>query len=73
MKPTKNIDFLPSHSVHEEELETQTTYIRYSSTITTPPDVNTEDSMNVIEASGALDFWNDPEEDIYGPDDGDAV
>lgn len=26
--------------------------------------------MGLIELSGALDFWDDPEEDIYSPGDG---
>lgn len=28
------------------------------------------DLMRLAETSGAFDFWNDPAEDIYGPDDG---
>jgi hypothetical protein len=73
MKTPENITIIPSHSVHEEELQTQTTYVRYSSTITTPSDANTEDLMNAIEASGTLDFWNEAEEDQYRADDGDAA
>jgi len=30
----------------------------------------TDDLMKLAETSGAFDFWNDPAEDIYGPDDG---
>lgn len=33
----------------------------------------TDDLMQLAEASGAFDFWNDPAEDIYGPDDGEAA
>jgi hypothetical protein len=29
----------------------------------------TDDLMKLAETSGAFDFWNDPAEDIYGPDD----
>ena len=28
-------------------------------------DLTTEDIMRAVEASGTLDFWNDPEEDVY--------
>lgn len=34
--------------------------------------VGVEDLMRLAETSGAFDFWNDPAEDIYGPDDGEA-
>ena len=32
--------------------------------------LRSEELMRLAETSGALDFWNDPAEDIYGPDDG---
>ena len=32
--------------------------------------VATEDLMRLAQASGAFDFWDNPAEDIYGPDDG---
>jgi hypothetical protein len=73
MKTAENMTILPSHSVREEELQTQTTYVRYSSTITTPSDADADDVMNAIEASGTLDFWNAAEEDQYRADDGDAA
>lgn len=34
---------------------------------------NTEDFMRAIELSGALDFWDDPSENIYNQTDGDPV
>lgn len=34
--------------------------------------VGVQDLMRLAETSGALDFWNDSAEDIYGPEDGDA-
>lgn len=55
----------------EEEFRTQTRYIRVYTTL--PEEVTTGDVMNLIEASGTLDFWNDPEEDIYSEQDGDDV
>lgn len=32
-----------------------------------------DDLMRLAEASGAFDFWNDPAEDVYGPDDGEPA
>ncbi len=29
--------------------------------------------MRLVEESGALDFWDHPDEDLYGPDDGEAI
>ncbi len=46
------IEFLPpAVSLPEDESETET--------------VTTADMMNLVEVSGTLDFWNDPEEDVY--------
>ena len=55
----------------EEELQTQTKYIRVYANY--PEDVTTENVMHAIEASGTLDFWDDPEEDVYTEQDGDDV
>ena len=35
----------------------------------TERDNGSDDLMRLAETSGAFDFWNDPAEDIYGPDD----
>jgi len=67
-----SITFTESATISDEELTTQTKYIRSSATYH-PADVTTDDIMNVIEASGSLDFWNSPEEDKYSEHDGDAV
>lgn len=37
------------------------------------PGAGTDDLMKLAEASGALDFWNDPAEDVYGPEDGEPA
>lgn len=42
-------------------------------TISCPPDPTPEQFLRLAESSGTLDFWNAPEEDIYGPDDGTRV
>ncbi len=57
----------------DDELRTETIYVRTSSTIIHPPDATTQDQMNIVEASGSLEFWNDSSEDVYGENDGDAV
>ncbi len=33
-------------------------------------DPTPEQMMRAVEASGVLDFWNDPQEDIYSSEDG---
>lgn len=61
-------------AVMNDELQTQTVYMSYWRVVHSPPDdVSTADQMNVVEASGILDFWDDPEEDIYTGNDGDAT
>ena len=57
----------------DDELRTETIYVRTSSTLIHPPDATTQDQMNIVEASGSLGFWNDSSEDLYGENDGDAV
>lgn len=64
---------VPVAAVHEDELQTLTVSQSRSCTIVHPSDVTTVDQMNVVEVSGALDFWSDPEEDVYTESDGDAV
>ncbi|MGH7140532.1 MAG: hypothetical protein ACREHD_32765 [Pirellulales bacterium] len=38
----------------------------------TEQSVGSDDLMRLAEVSGAFDFWKDPAEDIYGPDDGES-
>lgn len=42
-------------------------------TIVVPADPSPEQHMAMIEASGTLSFWDQPEEDIYSDDDGEPV
>jgi len=65
------IIFQGSATLTEEELQTQTMYVRVYANY--PEDVTTDDVMHAIEASGTLDFWNDPAEDVYSEQDGDEV
>ena len=67
------IAFPESVLLTDDELRTETIYVRASSTIIHPPDATTQDQMNIVEASGSLEFWNDASEDVYGEHDGDAV
>lgn len=60
-------------SVKEDQEQVETIYDVVSSTIVSPADATTRDQMNLVEASGVLDFWHDPEEDIYDETDGNAV
>ena len=71
--PESGLFFMPEVPVKDDELQTQTLYVRPSRTFSDPADVTISDLMNVIEVSGTLDFWNDPQEDIYDESDGYAV
>lgn len=63
--------FVSPAKVCDEDLNFETFYLSQSKTIVYPTEISTQDQMNAIEASGTLDFWNDPAEDIYSekPDD----
>ena len=63
------ICFQEPATVTEDDFETQTRYVRVCANL--PEDVTTDDVMRAIETSGTLDFWNDPEEDVYTEQDGD--
>lgn len=67
------LHFPPSVMLKGDDLQTETSYNRKSATIEYPADATTEDQMNIVEASGTLDFWNHPEEDVYGETDGDGA
>lgn len=70
---TAEVKYIPAAVLTDDEFQTQTVYIRYARTIVHPEDASTIDQMNAIEVSGTLDFWNDPGEDLYTENDGDAV
>ena len=38
-----------------------------------PSDPTSTQCMRLVELSGTLDFWDDPQEDIYSPEDGDPL
>ena len=56
-----------------DEFRTEIIYSIPAATFMSPPDAATQDQMNLVEASGTLDFWADPEEDLYHENDGDAL
>jgi len=58
-------------TVMEDEFITQTKCDSVCATYF--EDITTDEVMRAIEASGTLDFWNDPEEDVYSEEDGDPV
>jgi hypothetical protein len=51
----------------------ETVYQSPSTVVVSPPDVTTMEQMTIVQVSGPLRFWNAPEEDRYGPDDGKPV
>ena len=67
------LNFVPPVDAMDDDFETETSYCRVSSVICYPSDASTEDQMRLVEASGTLEFWDDPSEDIYTENDGDAV
>ena len=60
-------------AVSGNETQTQTVYASYTGIVSSPSDETTFDRMTIVEASGSLEFWNDPGEDIYTENDGDAT
>lgn len=65
MTKTEPINFPAPVSAEDVEFMNETTYCRLTSTIEYPAEASTADLMNLAEASGALDFWNDQAEDVY--------
>ena len=59
MPAASEINFTPMPEVDQAELQSQSIYISSATTITSPSEVTSDDVMNVIEASGTLDFWSD--------------
>jgi hypothetical protein len=62
---------LPDRKIIEDEPQTRGGGAAL--TISYPPDPAPEQFLRLAETSGTLDFWDEPEEDIYGPDDGTPV
>jgi hypothetical protein len=60
--------FLKPRDLDDEE--TQTTVMYASICYTVPADPTPEQMMRAVESSGTLEFWDDPAEDIYSPEDG---
>lgn len=73
MQEDKELELPKPVSVTREDFETETAYFRVQATISHPSDASTDDNMSIIEASGTLEFWDHPEEDVYSEKDGDAV
>lgn len=73
MTAAEKLNVVMPAAVTDDELQTQTVYVSYTGFVSSPPDASTADQMNVVEASGTLDFWDDPEEDGYTGNDGDVA
>ncbi len=65
-----NADVLDTPRRELRDNETITRSGAQTITVTYPPDPTPQQIMRLQESSGALEFWNAPEEDIYTPDDG---
>ena len=65
---------LPTSERMSQEIQTETlaasTFIYIPSV---PSDPTEEQRLKLMEISGAYDFWDRPEEDIYSSDDGQPV
>lgn len=57
----------------DNEYDTETYPTEFVGRIVTPSDATTEEQMSIVEASGTLSFWEEPEENCYDESDGDAV
>lgn len=63
--PTRSLeDDFPNLLTHRESV---------TRVIVVPPEPTRVQRMAIIEASGSLEFWDDPAEDVYSQDDGDPA
>ena len=67
------IELVPPRDLTDDDLNTRTVSETPRTTVEFPPDATTMQWMSVVEASGSLDFWHDPEEDKYDEHDGEPV
>jgi len=65
---TAEILHLTPRTITEDEPET--IVLRHLISIDVPSDPTPDQMMRAVETSGALDFWENPAEDIYSPEDG---
>lgn len=70
-QPRAKIIETPSREIESDFPSAYTFSTARENIIVHPSDPDEHQRMALIEASGVLDFWNDPEEDIYTPDDDD--
>jgi hypothetical protein len=55
------------------ERATVTEYGAIAQRWSVPDDATTAQYMRVVEMSGVLDFWDEPDEDVYTLDDGEPL
>jgi len=67
-------EILPDdRGVHDYEFETETGVVNWHTQMNGLPDPTSDQMMRAAEISGALDFWDRPDEDVYSPDDGEPA
>ena len=64
---------IPPSVVDESGGSVTTSYEAQTSVHAVPEDPTVEQRMIVVEASGALSFWDHPDEDVYSLEDGEPV
>ncbi len=69
----KQANFIDVGARQIGEDEPVTSMMRPPIFISAPSDPTPEQRMRIVEVSGTLDFWDNPEEDIYSPNDGELV
>lgn len=55
--------------IGDDERPSVTTHYSALQIVVPPKDDESFDRMAIVQNSGVLDFWNDPEEDVYPADD----
>ena len=65
------LDIKPRELVEDEPLTSSTS--EYVCIPQVPADPTPEQTMRIVETSGALDFWEREQEDIYTTEDGEPV
>ena len=70
---TKSIKIMPPGVCNLDGMVVVTAADRPTVFSTELEEPDTKQMMQIVECSGSLDFWDDPQEDIYTLDDGEPV
>jgi len=72
MNDSQAISIPPREVLDDEPVTTVLHFpVRYGNA--GPADPTSEQMMRLVETSGVLDFWDDPDEDIYTREDGEPA